>query len=562
MTKSAGLIATLLLAVIIRPGPAAAQFTVDNPTIEGAHDLILIPQNWNGSLFIYAHGYSADERLLQPFPSDITIANFTMKLPFLFQATVLPALQGYASATTTFRSVGWYVKDAVADIENLRQYFIARYGQPKHTYIWGHSGGGMVTEAVIEYMPNTYDGALPMCGTGAGGRRNFDGAYDLRAVYDYMCRDVPGANFACRVCSDGKHRCLIDDDCPGGQTCDGAEPPTPIEDGLSRKCTDFLLTHPDKFSEDATSPGGAFVAPPVTACFGDLRPGAPATPEQTARRSLFVRTTQIPESFITTDMFFATIGMAEVFHRRTKEKHPWGNAGVDYAPPALSADEQAALNAGIHRSVEDAPGVVYMRRYYEPTGRTQSKVITVHALDDGLVIPENEDKYREAFEAAGTTDRLVQLFTPYGGHCGFITEIIPALNALTAWVEQGQKPTMESVSASCPTCRFTADRPGPWGLKVVERRQKGAPVPVLVCSGETGDCPAGTTCDEERHHCVPGGHSAASGPSQPAPPAGPGPSQPSSPADPGPSSGSSHPGKANGGKPDGPSRPGNGRGPK
>src|SRR5204863_4653626 len=143
---------------------------------------------------------------------------------------------------------------------------------------------------------------------------------------------------------------------------------------------------------------------------------------------------------------------------------------------------------GVHRSAEDAPGVVYMRRFYEPNGRTASKVITVHALDDGLVIPENEDKYHEAFEAAGTSDRLVQLFTSYGGHCGFITEILPALNALTAWVEEGRKPSMESVSASCPACRFTDERPEPWGLKVVERRQNGAPVPLLVCAGEPGDC--------------------------------------------------------------------------
>src|SRR6185369_384351 len=90
MTKSAAVLVALLIAAALRPGPAGAQgfATVDNPTIEGAHDLILIPNDWNGSLFIYAHGYSADERLLEPFPSDITLANFSTKLPLLFQATV------------------------------------------------------------------------------------------------------------------------------------------------------------------------------------------------------------------------------------------------------------------------------------------------------------------------------------------------------------------------------------------------------------------------------------------------------------------------------------------
>src|SRR5262249_2021366 len=138
-------------AAIALVAPAAAQGlkTVDTPTIKGAHGLILIPQNWNGSLFIYAHGYSADERLLQPLDAN--------HLPFLFAATLLPTFSGYASATSTFRSVGWDVEDAIKDVENLRRYFVRKYGKPKFTYMWGHSEGGMITQAVIEYAPHTYD---------------------------------------------------------------------------------------------------------------------------------------------------------------------------------------------------------------------------------------------------------------------------------------------------------------------------------------------------------------------------------------------------------------------
>jgi len=345
---------------------------------------MIIPENWNGSLFIYAHGYSADARLLKPFPPDITAANIGGKVDFLFLAMLLPTLDGYASATTTFRSVGWYVEDAIKDIENVRRHFVKKYGKPKHTYLWGHSGGGMVTSAVIEYMPETYEGALPMCGTGAGARRNFNGAFDLRVVYEYVCRDVPAARFTCRVCSDGATRCLADGDCPAGQSCGASETPAPIGDGLTRECTDFLLAHPDRFSETPTAPGGGFVSGPVTACFGDLQAGGTATPEQAARRDIFLRAGQIAQGFVTTDMFFATIGMAEVVHRRTGGRHPWGNIGVVYAPPRLDAAEQAALDAGVYRAREDAAAVRYMRRFYEPRGRTRSKVITVHALGDVL----------------------------------------------------------------------------------------------------------------------------------------------------------------------------------
>lgn len=490
-----------LALVTVLAAPSSAQLTFETVNLKGAYGLIIIPDDWNGGLFIYAHGYSADQRLVTPFPTDLTAGNFLSKVNMLFQAPLIPALNGYASATTTFRTPGWNVKDSIKDVENLRRYFVKKHGKPKHTYMWGHSGGGMITSTIIEYFPTTYEGAMPLCGPGAGGRRNFDGALDLRLAYEYTCKDVPGAQFACRVCSDGKNRCLEDADCASG-SCGALEPLAPPEDGLSRECTEFLLTHPEKFSDtpSATDLGGDFVNPRVAACFGDLSGATPSTPEQLARRDFFVRATRVPESFVLTDMFFATIGLGELFHRRTGEKHAWSNMDVDYASPNLSAAEQSALNAGIRRVSDDAPAVRYMRRFYEPTGRTKSKVLTIHAHDDGLVLVENEDKYRQAFEAAKTDDRLVQLYTTYGGHCGFIAELFPAVSAITAWVEHDQKPSLASVRAACPTCRFSDDLPGPWGSKVPERTQHGAPIPSLVCSNELNDCPPESVCGP-KHHC-------------------------------------------------------------
>lgn len=498
------ILSSLILLALV--APAQAQFnSVETLNLKGAYGVIAIPENWNGSLFIYAHGYTADKRFLTPIPPDLTQANFITKLPMLLQASMLPSLSGYAVATTTFRSVGWYVKDAVKDIENLRRYFVKKYGKPKYTYLWGHSGGGMVTSTVIEYLPDVYDGAAPLCGTAAGARRNFNGAFDLRVVYEYVCRDVPEARFVCGMCTGGAERCLVDGDCPSGQTCGRKEVAGPLADGLTPECTDFLLNNPDRFSEtSATSLGGAFIAPSITACFGDAGSGVAPTAEQLARKDLFLRATQIPEEFISTDMFFATIGIAEVVHRRTGGKHPWSNDGLEYLPPALSKVEQAELNTGVYRTTADASAVRYMRQWYEPRGRTHSKVLTVHALDDGLVLPENEYKYRQAFEAAGRANQLVQLFTPTGGHCGFINELFPTVSGLTDWVEKGLKPRIDTVRAACSSCTFTAEEPGPLSLKVPERRQRGLPVRSLVCDGTTGDCPTGTHCRLEASHCAAG----------------------------------------------------------
>jgi len=202
-------------------------------------------------------------------------------------------------------------------------------------------------------------------------------------------------------------------------------------------------------------------------------------------------------------MFFASIGMAEVVHVRNKGKHPWGNDTVTYDSPALSTAEKDAVNAGIPRAREDKPAVKYMTRYYEPRGETDAKVLTIHALDDGLVLPENETKYRQAFEAAGRSDQLVQLTTAEGGHCGFISELFVAIPALTAWVEDGVKPTTAALMAACPSsCSFTETEPGPWGLRVVERTQRGVALESLVCTGLEGDCPADSTCSIADAYCV------------------------------------------------------------
>ena len=495
-----------LLATLALAGPAAAQHfaVVDAFEAKGAESLIVVPEEWNGGLFIYAHGYSADRRTIVPYPSDLTPANIGSRLEGADRILQLPLAFGYAVGTTTYRSVGWAVADAVKDVENIRRRFVRRYGQPGSTYVWGHSEGGMVTQAVAELASRHYDGALPFCAPGAGARRNFNGAFDLRVAYEYVCGGVPGAQLLCNVCSGGRARCLEDTDCPAGETCAALEPAPPVEQGLTRACTEFLLAHPEKVHEEPL--GGDFVGRALRACFGSDA----STPEAAARKDLYRRATGLAPDFLNMDLFFASLAMGEVVHRRTGGRSPWGNVGVDYVAPALTPEETAAFNAGLIRVQAKAPAVRYMRRFFEPRGRTRARVLTLHALDDGLVLVQNEQKYRQAFAAAGRSDQLVQLFTPTGGHCVFsASEHLAAFSSLVGWVERGTVPTPAAANATCRLfeplaggpCGIMAADPGEWGLRVVERRQPGAPLATLVCGGEPGDCPAGSECDPERHTC-------------------------------------------------------------
>src|SRR5919198_4150156 len=158
-------LALVALVLVVLNAPAAAlTFRAVEPFAEdGAYSLIIVPEPWNGGLFIYAHGYTPDQRTIVPYPADITPANLGTKLTGGDAVLQIPLNFGYAAATTTYRSVGWAVEDAVKDIENIRRHFIATYGTPKHSYIWGHSEGGMVTQAVLELASPHYDGAFPFC---------------------------------------------------------------------------------------------------------------------------------------------------------------------------------------------------------------------------------------------------------------------------------------------------------------------------------------------------------------------------------------------------------------
>jgi hypothetical protein len=497
---------TLLVLTWLAFAPAASAKgyqTVDAFQESGAYSLIIIPEGWNGSLFLYAHGYSPDARTLVPYPSDITPDNVGQKLQG-GDALLQIALQfGYAVGTTTYRSIGWAVEDAIQDVENVRQRFITRYGEPKLTYMWGHSLGGLITKTIIEKQPNTFAGALPFCGPGSGARRNLNGAFDLRAVYEYACAGVPGAAFTCRVCNDGASRCLEDSDCPTGETCGAAENAPSPELGLTPQCTALVLRKPGSANEQPRYTD--FVGQRIAACFGGDTP----TPEQAARKDFVLRATQLPEDFLATDLFFATVALGEVTRNRTGGRPPWGNVGVDYASPLLSPAEQAQLNAAVVRARNDSAATAYMRHFFEPQGRTSSKVLTVQALDDGLVIPANQEKYHEAFAAAGRADQLVQLFTTGGGHCGFsVAEHIAAFLALTNWVEHGVKPTTSSAAATCSSfsslgeCRLVDADPGEFGARIAERFQAGVPIGSYVCGGDDGDCPAGASCSATLLHCT------------------------------------------------------------
>ncbi len=143
--------------------------------INGANFRIDVPENWNGALVMYCHGYN---------PS---AGNFDPAKP----STILNSLPGYAVAQSGYSAGGWAIQEAVADTEALRRYFARKYGAPKETYVTGHSMGGFLTMTLLEQFPNSYDGGLALCGPLAPAawfmaRRVFD----MAVVFAYYFPDA------------------------------------------------------------------------------------------------------------------------------------------------------------------------------------------------------------------------------------------------------------------------------------------------------------------------------------------------------------------------------------
>jgi len=129
------------------PGLNATQYWGEH---KNAGYRIEVPENWNGELVLYAHGYRGETPRL--YVSNPPIREYLLK-------------EGYAWAASSYSTTGYDVATGVKDTHALAKFFYGKVGKPERTYIIGHSMGGHVTAQSIEQFPNAYAGALPMCGS-------------------------------------------------------------------------------------------------------------------------------------------------------------------------------------------------------------------------------------------------------------------------------------------------------------------------------------------------------------------------------------------------------------
>jgi pimeloyl-ACP methyl ester carboxylesterase len=116
---------------------AGASFAIANP-----------PGDWNHRVLLLAHGYRP--------PSSSLIADLHPGRPSIKAALD----EGWIVATTSYRRNGLVVEDAIADLDALRAYIVAAYGQVDRVVLEGESMGGLIVTIMAERDAELYSGAI------------------------------------------------------------------------------------------------------------------------------------------------------------------------------------------------------------------------------------------------------------------------------------------------------------------------------------------------------------------------------------------------------------------
>src|SRR5450755_4085208 len=153
---------------------ASGAQTLKGTLPDGATYLIEVPAKWNGTLFLYSHGYVTPGSANPATDAGDPITEAAM------------LAQGFALAGSSYASTGWAIQQALPDQINTLNIFDSQVGHPKRTIAWGHSLGGIITAGLIQRYPNRFAGALPMCGVLAGGVATWNTALDSEFAFQQL----------------------------------------------------------------------------------------------------------------------------------------------------------------------------------------------------------------------------------------------------------------------------------------------------------------------------------------------------------------------------------------
>jgi pimeloyl-ACP methyl ester carboxylesterase len=375
--------------------------------IGSAEYRIEVPREWNGTLFLYSHGYIAAGQ-----------ANPATDAPSsLISSWLLD--HGYAIAGSSYSSTGWAVEDAFKDQIALLDLFNQRVSRPKRVVAWGASLGGIITAGLVQLYPDRFAGAIPLCGVLAGGVATWNTALDSAYAFNTLMalQSLPSPNLV----------------------------------GIADPHANLAAALQIFNAQAATRQGQARIA--LIAALGDVPGWIDPTKPQPAPSDYAAQEAAQASWLSRVDLPFSFQYRAELEARAGG--NPSWNTGVDYAHQLAISPSHAevtalygaagldlaadlrALNSGT-RVKADPKAVAYLDRFITFDGNLSIPVLTMHTIGDGLVVPQEETAYSDVVRAAGKQDLLRQVFVRRAGHCVFSdAETITVIEAMIARLESG-----------------------------------------------------------------------------------------------------------------------------
>ena len=350
---------------------------------------IEVPDNWNGDVVFFAHGFRG------------SVPELTVSMPPIREYLIA---HGYAWAASSYSENGYDPGIGARDTKNLRENFarLAGAAEPKHAYIYGQSmGGNVVTVSLAEY-PTLYDGALAECGALSG-----QGIVDYFLSWGALAGYFSGTELTKATPDAGEFINL-----------------------LRSKVVPALGTKP----ESLTKKGLAFESA-IQHLTGGPRP---YFDEGFAANYLF--------NYLILANAVTAPGPANVVAQNADTVY-----GIDdqYGVTAEELNRDVArVSSNQAYLVENPPGQIGPYPEYGPVnGAIQRPLLTLHGTGDLFVPISMEQQYRAAVDAAAKGDLLVQRAVRRAGHCTFTEEERErAFEDVVAWVTTGAKPAGEDLS--------------------------------------------------------------------------------------------------------------------
>ena len=378
-----------IILLIVSPAVAHPPATVDGSSLASKHSAacdpdgiqasgaiyrICVPNNWNGDLIIYAHGYvSATEPVGIPEDQISIDGNSIIDLVNLL---------GYAFATTSYSSNGLAIQKGIADIIDLTTIFENQYGPPNQTLLVGVSEGGIITTLAIERHPEYFDGGLAMCG--------------------------PYGDFAQQINYFGDFRILFDYYFPGFMPGDPTNIPQTLMDDWDNHYATII-------EPAITSPSYAYTTTQLLTVADALYAPSPSiTNTATIERLLWYNV------FATND---GTIKLGG---------QPFSNTHRLYS----GSDNDIGLNAGVTRIEADKGALDEMAANYLTSGQISRPLVTLHTIADPVVPYWHSPLYASKVNNPTLYDHFQA--TRYGHCFFTVEEVLAAFGRLLELANQHQ----------------------------------------------------------------------------------------------------------------------------